>query len=252
HTRERIQSKRILRGKRVIAPPTQSEFIEHSSIDNPGFADRRGMRFQVLPSVSRRAGAVDDSTKTTRNEPETIRIDIADEHVLIRIDLRVTTSRIGIRVVQKRGDSQIIVGVQRPASRHEIWFWNQPRDFLCNRVKASGWNLVVGKVRRTEGICGAESARNLLDAITDIVEDVGVGRSECRTGGRREIAGTFAVGRDVRQSRLAANDACAFIVEEAEQAVLDDGGSKVPTKLVLAIFRFLGSRSIQEKIGCIE
>src|SRR5215468_6430509 len=75
-TRKSVQPEWILCGKRIVASPTQPEFVQHSRTDGPVVADGRRMRFQILTPVCRRTRAINDSAESTWNKPEPVRVNV--------------------------------------------------------------------------------------------------------------------------------------------------------------------------------
>src|SRR5215831_3234838 len=176
NTRKSVQPEWILCSKRIVAAPTQPEFVQHSRTDGPVVADGRRMRFQILTPVCRRAGAINDSAEGTWNEPETVRVNVTHENMLMGIDLRVALPRVRVVIVDQRGNPQIVVRIERAAPRYEIRLGHQTDNFLYDRIKACCRNLVVCKMPRSKRVVGVEGAGYFVEAIAYIVVDVRVRR----------------------------------------------------------------------------
>src|SRR5215831_12253431 len=145
-TRKSVQPEWILCGKRIVAAPTDPEFVQHPRTDRPVVADGRRMRFQILTPICRRTGAINDSAESTWNKPETVRVNVTHENMLMGIDLRVALPRVRVVIVDQRGNPQIVVRIERTARWYEIRFGQQTDNFLCDRIKACCRNLVICKM----------------------------------------------------------------------------------------------------------
>src|SRR5262249_4959535 len=185
----------VLYAARVVAPPTEAEFVDQFRADDRVDADDGAVCDHGQPAPGRGRSSIHDSTEKTRHVAEAVRIGVAREGVMMRADLPIASHQVTVSVVLQVGGDDVVVRVERARPGDEVGLRDQVERAPGNWLDAVSRNLIVEE---------RLSRKRVHDRAVTILRAAGAVRLILHAGegggGKREIADPLVRQRDVGQS----------------------------------------------------
>src|SRR5689334_9742317 len=128
----------------VVPAPSQAKFIQQPRRKSGIPADRSRVSDHREATKCRSSRAVDNASVGARHKAEAVGVGVANESVIVGIDLPVSFTGVAVTVVLERGCADEVELVLS-ADRRCIRWWQQAQHLECNRIEAARRDLIVRK-----------------------------------------------------------------------------------------------------------